>query len=502
MSSRGLARLAADRARLPHLRDGPGELRLDLPVLQVARPGADDGLEQPAAMGGRVGGRRPRAAPDRRRLVPLPAARGRPAGGDGRPIAGVWLDRRGRRALVCIRPRTGASSSPRSRWPPAPLEGPGTAGWPGAPTSSSNVGRSATTARLKEEKIPRCRKPCPFISRRRDSGPIRVVELSGSSARIGRSASCEVQIADPALAQEQCVLRRRGNGWLLVPVGPPGAVWIDGRPVERGQLLSMDAPFRVGDHWLTLHRSDVPARRMGFVPDPDPGGDAPVARSRLGRPQGRGRGREGTEGPSRTRGITPRGAGPRIGGGTPVALGSPPRAARTLAGGARGGEAMGGALASGRREPPRPFGHADLPPRHLARDPLDRRTETALPPSETSRRPPSDRRAANSRRPPGAPSPSPTHQSHRQPRPWDEFREPLRSPVPLRTLARDPSRRPSPSPRERVPEGRVRVLDPDTETAPPRTRSSVDEVPPPSDVQEPEVADARAIPAAARLLCW
>src|SRR4051812_36609971 len=108
-----------------------------------------------------------------------------------------------------------------------------------------------------------------------ESGPIRVVELSGSSARIGRSIACEVQIADPALAPEQCVLRRRGNGWLLVPVGPRGMVWIDGRAVDRGQLLSLDAPFRVGDHWLTLQRSDVPAHEWGSFQTPIPVGMRP-----------------------------------------------------------------------------------------------------------------------------------------------------------------------------------------------------------------------------------
>src|SRR4051794_6624737 len=108
-----------------------------------------------------------------------------------------------------------------------------------------------------------------------DSDPIRVVELVGSTARIGRSASCEVQIADPDLAQEQCILRRRGNGWLLVPVGPPGAVWVEGRAVERGQLLAPDAPFRVGDHWLTLHRSDAPVGSWGSFQPPIPVGMRP-----------------------------------------------------------------------------------------------------------------------------------------------------------------------------------------------------------------------------------
>ncbi|MEJ7638947.1 MAG: FHA domain-containing protein [Singulisphaera sp.] len=106
-----------------------------------------------------------------------------------------------------------------------------------------------------------------------DSGQIRVVELSGSTARIGRSASCEVQIADPALAQEQCLLLRRGTGGSSSGRAP-GAVWVGGRR-RAGQRLSPDAPFRVGDHWLTLHRSEVTGFEWGSFQTPIPVGIPP-----------------------------------------------------------------------------------------------------------------------------------------------------------------------------------------------------------------------------------
>ena len=168
-----------------------------------------------------------------------------------------------------------------------------------------------------------------------DSGPIRVVELSGSTARIGRSPSCEVQIADPALAAgamrppppRERVAPRPGRapgcGLDRRTRGRAGPAALARRPVPGGRPLVDPAS-------LGCRR-----RRMGVVPDPDPGGDAPVARPGLGRPPGRGRGGEGTEDLRRTRGIASRGVGPRVGGGTPVALGGPPRAARTLAGGAQ-----------------------------------------------------------------------------------------------------------------------------------------------------------------------
>lgn len=86
----------------------------------------------------------------------------------------------------------------------------------------------------------------------RDSDPIRVVELPGSSVRIGRASYCEVRLTEPDLADEECRLRRRGGTWQLVPSRAAGFVWIDGRSVETTCPLPFDVPFRVGEHWLTL----------------------------------------------------------------------------------------------------------------------------------------------------------------------------------------------------------------------------------------------------------
>ena len=86
----------------------------------------------------------------------------------------------------------------------------------------------------------------------RDSDPIRVVELPGSSVRIGRASYCEVRLTEPDLADEECRLRRRGGIWQLVPSRAAGFVWIDGRSVEATCPLPFDVPFRVGEHWLTL----------------------------------------------------------------------------------------------------------------------------------------------------------------------------------------------------------------------------------------------------------
>src|SRR4051794_26537482 len=86
----------------------------------------------------------------------------------------------------------------------------------------------------------------------RDAMPTRVVELRGTSVRIGRGAQCEVRLGEPALAEVQCLLRRRGETWHVQPVGPNGRVSIDGRPVDQQSPLPPGVALRVGDHWLRL----------------------------------------------------------------------------------------------------------------------------------------------------------------------------------------------------------------------------------------------------------
>src|SRR3954453_21160210 len=90
----------------------------------------------------------------------------------------------------------------------------------------------------------------------RDAMPTRVVELRGTSVRIGRGAQCEVRLGGAALGEGQGLVGRRGAQWLLrprgetwyaQPVGPNGRVSIAGRPVEQQSSLPPGAALRVGD---------------------------------------------------------------------------------------------------------------------------------------------------------------------------------------------------------------------------------------------------------------
>lgn len=92
---------------------------------------------------------------------------------------------------------------------------------------------------------------------------VRVVALTGLSARIGRGPQCEVRLDGTGLAEVHCLLRRRGETWHLQPVGPPGLVAIEGRPVDAQRPLPSGLPVRVGEHWLTLRPSETEVASSG-----------------------------------------------------------------------------------------------------------------------------------------------------------------------------------------------------------------------------------------------
>src|SRR4051794_27514907 len=100
------------------------------------------------------------------------------------------------------------------------------------------------------------------------STPTRMLELPPGPVRIGSGAHCEVRLGSPGLGEVQCLLRRRGNNWHFQPVGPPGHVWIDGRPADHQRPLPIGASLRVGDHWLTLRTATHPPEVPGSFSTP------------------------------------------------------------------------------------------------------------------------------------------------------------------------------------------------------------------------------------------
>ncbi len=115
----------------------------------------------------------------------------------------------------------------------------------------------------------------------RGDAAYRMIELPFGPVRIGRGGHCEVRLGEPELGDVQCMLRRRGNTWHFQPVGPPGHVWIDGRPADQQRPLALGVPFRVGNHWLTLRPADSANNDWGSFETPitiEPSTTGPVTR--------------------------------------------------------------------------------------------------------------------------------------------------------------------------------------------------------------------------------
>jgi tetratricopeptide (TPR) repeat protein len=101
-----------------------------------------------------------------------------------------------------------------------------------------------------------------------DSASVRVLALSGVSVRIGSGRQCEISLPDPALAEVQCILRRRGTSWSLQPVGPSGRLTIDGQSVEHQRVLIDDTALQVGPYRLTLRSTGTAQPALGSYERP------------------------------------------------------------------------------------------------------------------------------------------------------------------------------------------------------------------------------------------
>ena len=84
----------------------------------------------------------------------------------------------------------------------------------------------------------------------------RVVELPGAAIRVGRGSLCEVRLTDSALADVQCLLRRRGSTWHVQPIGPGGLISMGGRAVEHLCSLPPDETLSVGSYRLMIRREE------------------------------------------------------------------------------------------------------------------------------------------------------------------------------------------------------------------------------------------------------
>jgi hypothetical protein len=101
-----------------------------------------------------------------------------------------------------------------------------------------------------------------------DGSPARVLELLGETVRIGSGLRCEVRLTDPDLPEVQCLLKHRGAAWHVLPVGPTGCVFLDGRPVDGQCVLTSGALLRVGANRLMMRTAGEAAAPLGSFERP------------------------------------------------------------------------------------------------------------------------------------------------------------------------------------------------------------------------------------------
>ncbi|MFO0910192.1 MAG: hypothetical protein U0794_17925 [Isosphaeraceae bacterium] len=97
--------------------------------------------------------------------------------------------------------------------------------------------------------------PASLHIQSQESDTVRVVDLHGGSIRIGRAVFCDVRIADPDLADEECRLLRRGGAWQLVPARGRTSVTWGSKPLTQPCALRFGESFDVGPLRLTLHKA-------------------------------------------------------------------------------------------------------------------------------------------------------------------------------------------------------------------------------------------------------
>ncbi len=78
-----------------------------------------------------------------------------------------------------------------------------------------------------------------------------ILPLEGDVMRIGRAASCEVQLDDPEIAAHHATLRREGGEWTIEAATADTVTLVENRRIERERLGAGDR-VRVGRHTLRL----------------------------------------------------------------------------------------------------------------------------------------------------------------------------------------------------------------------------------------------------------
>jgi hypothetical protein len=94
------------------------------------------------------------------------------------------------------------------------------------------------------------------------------VELSGTVAVLGRDPSCDLVLNDPKCSRRHAVLEAGPDGIAVRDAGSANGVYVNGKKVERAQLVVGDT-IRVGEVTLKVLEEDVPGTLVMAPEDMD-----------------------------------------------------------------------------------------------------------------------------------------------------------------------------------------------------------------------------------------
>jgi pSer/pThr/pTyr-binding forkhead associated (FHA) protein len=61
--------------------------------------------------------------------------------------------------------------------------------------------------------------------------------VGAAGVTVGRSRQCDVVLSDPNVSREHAEIRPRGGSWVLTDLGSTNGSRINGRPVERSEVI-------------------------------------------------------------------------------------------------------------------------------------------------------------------------------------------------------------------------------------------------------------------------
>jgi len=103
----------------------------------------------------------------------------------------------------------------------------------------------------------RLQEPLEQRARQRDARALLIMDgkrlvVSAGGASIGRSRDCDIVLADGNVSRHHAEVRPRGDQWMVVDLGSTNGVSVNGRRVDRPQLLAPGDRIEVGTTILTF----------------------------------------------------------------------------------------------------------------------------------------------------------------------------------------------------------------------------------------------------------